>query len=283
MDWHTFGNGNNMFETIVPIFLGVVQGLTEFLPVSSSGHLVILQKMTGINSPALLFDICVHVGTLLAVLLFFYRHILDMITSICRAPGKILNSSWQCVKDDPHLKMALLIILGTIPTGLMGLFFRKQADILFGSISLTGMMLIITGCFLLITRFVKSGSRTIETLTVWDALFLGVIQGLAIIPGISRSGATITAALFIKMDRPLAGRFSFLLSIPSILGALVLELKEPVGESVFSYPMIFIASLVSFVVGYFALRLLLHVVDQGRLYYFSPYCMVVGGLAVFLC
>jgi len=272
-----------MFETIVPIFLGVVQGLTEFLPVSSSGHLVILQKMTGINSPALLFDICVHVGTLLAVLLFFYRHILDMITSICRAPGKILNSSWQCVKDDPHLKMALLIILGTIPTGLMGLFFRKQADILFGSISLTGMMLIITGCFLLITRFVKSGSRTIETLTVWDALFLGVIQGLAIIPGISRSGATITAALFIKMDRPLAGRFSFLLSIPSILGALVLELKEPVGESVFSYPMIFIASLVSFVVGYFALRLLLHVVDQGRLYYFSPYCMVVGGLAVFLC
>jgi len=270
-----------MFETIVPLFLGVVQGLTEFLPVSSSGHLVILQKMTGIDSPALLFDICVHVGTLMAVLLFFYRDILDMIESIYRAPGRVFNSSWQCVKEDPHLKMALYIIVGTIPTGLMGIFFRKQADILFGSISLTGMMLIVTGSFLLITRFVQSGTKTIENLTVWNALFLGFIQGLAIIPGISRSGATITAALLIKMDRPLAGRFSFLLSIPSILGALILELREPVADTVFSYPMIFIASLVSFTVGYFALRLLLHVVDQGRLYYFSPYCMVLGGLAVF--
>ena len=271
-----------MFETILPLFLGIVQGLTEFLPVSSSGHLVLLQKMTGIDSPALLFDICVHVGTLLAVLIFFYKDIWAMILSICQMPRKILDSSWQSAKDDPQLQMVFYIIVGTIPTGLMGLFFRKQADILFGSISLVGMMLIITGCFLLLTRFVQSGHRSIKDMTVWNALFLGFIQGLAIIPGISRSGATITAALLIKMDRPLAGRFSFLLSIPSILGALILELKEPVGETVFSYPMILMASLVSFAVGYFALRLLLHVVDQGRLYYFSPYCMVLGGMAVFV-
>jgi undecaprenyl-diphosphatase len=270
-----------MHETIIPLFLGIVQGLTEFLPVSSSGHLVIIQKMSGINSPALLFDICVHVGTLLAVLLFFYKDIEKMLVSICQLPKNIFNSSWQCIKDDLQLKMVLYIIVGTIPTGLMGIFFRKQADILFGSISLVGIMLIVTGFFLLITRFVQSGDKSIKNMTVWHALFLGFIQGLAIIPGISRSGATITAALLIKMDRPFAGRFSFLLSIPSILGALVFELKEPVGETVFSYPMIFIASFVSFVVGYFALRLLLRVVDQGKLYFFSPYCMIIGGLAAF--
>jgi undecaprenyl-diphosphatase len=269
-----------MYETIMPLILGIVQGLTEFLPVSSSGHLVLLQKMTGINSPALLFDICVHVGTLLAVLLFFYKDIFLMIVSVCQAPGKIFNSSWQTVKADPQLRMVLFIIVGTIPTGVMGLFFRKQADLLFGNISLVGIMLIITGCFLLITRFAQSGNKSINDMTLWEALFLGFIQGLAIIPGISRSGATITAALLIKMDRPVAGRFSFLLSIPSILGALVLELKEPVGNPVFSYSMIFIASIVSFFVGYFALRVLLNVVDKGRLYYFSPYCMFIGGLAI---
>jgi undecaprenyl-diphosphatase len=269
-----------MYDMIMPILLGVVQGLTEFLPVSSSGHLVLLQKMTGIDSPALLFDICVHVGTLLAVLLFFYKDIVSMIVSIYQAPGKIFNSSWQSVKDDPQIKMALFIIVGTIPTGLMGLFFRKQADLLFGSISLVGVMLIITGCFLLLTRFVLPGNKSIRDMTVWEAFFLGFIQGLAIIPGISRSGATITAALLIKLDRPFAGRFSFLLSIPSILGALVLELKEPASDPVFSYPMIFIASIVSFVVGFIALRILLRVVDKGHLYYFSPYCMAVGGLAI---
>jgi undecaprenyl-diphosphatase len=271
-----------MDETIIPLLLGIAQGLTEFLPVSSSGHLVLLQKMTGIDSPALLFDICVHVGTLLAVLLFFYKDILSMLMSICQFPSKLRRTSWACVKEDQQLQLVFYIIIGTIPTGLMGILFRKQADILFGSISLVGLMLIITGSFLLLTRFVQPGHRSIKDISVWDALFLGFIQGLAIIPGISRSGATITAGLFIKMDRAFAGRFSFLLSIPSILGALVLELKEPVGEAVFSYPMIILASLVSFAVGYFALRLLLHVVDQGRLYYFSPYCMLLGGITVFI-
>jgi len=271
-----------MFEYIIPILLGIVQGLTEFLPVSSSGHLVIFQKLTGINSPAILFDICVHVGTLMAVLLLFYKEILEMMTALIALPKSISKKSWQTIKADTQLQMIFFIIVGTIPTGLMGLYLRKQADILFGSISLVGMMLIITGCFLLLTRFVQTGNRTIKEMTVWDALFLGCIQGLAIIPGISRSGATITAALLIKMDRSVSGRFSFLLSIPSILGALILELKEPVGTPVFSYPMIFVASFVSFAVGYVALRILLNVVDKGRLYYFSPYCLAIGGAAIFL-
>jgi len=270
-----------MSEIFTPLFLGVVQGLTEFLPVSSSGHLVLLQKMSGIDSHALLFDICVHVGTLLAVLLFFYRDILAMVVSICQIPGKMLNSSWQDIKNDTELQTVFYIIVGTIPTGLMGIFFRKQADYLFGSMALVGVMLIVTGSFLLLTRFVQPGNRSIKEMTIWDALFLGFIQGLAIIPGISRSGATITAALLIKMDRTLAGRFSFLLSIPSILGALILELTEPVGAPVFSYSMIIFASFVAFVIGYIALRILLAVVDKGRLYFFSPYCLGIGGLAVF--
>ena len=272
-----------MYDTIIPLFLGVVQGLTEFLPVSSSGHLVLLQKLTGITEPALLFDICVHVGTLMSVMLIFYPDILAMITAIYQIPGKLRQEeSWQSLKTDPQLRTAFYIIVGTVPTGLMGIFFRKQADLLFGSISLVGVMLILTGLFLLLSRIVKPGNRSIMDMSIWDAIFLGVIQGFAIIPGISRSGATITAALLIKMERPVAGRFSFLLSIPSILGALILELKEPVGTPVFSYPMILMASFIAFAVGYIALRILLRVVDKGRLYYFSPYCLGVGTLALIL-
>ncbi|MBF0452063.1 MAG: undecaprenyl-diphosphate phosphatase [Candidatus Magnetomorum sp.] len=275
-----------MHETIIPLLLGVVQGLTEFLPVSSSGHLVLLQKLTGIQEPAILFDICLHVGTLMAVILIFYSDIRDMILAIIQLPGQLLKEKKQSlmalIQENKQLKTAFLIIVGTIPTGLMGIFFRKQVDILFGDISLVGMMLIITGIFLGLTRIVPSGGRSIEDITVRDALFLGLIQGFAIIPGISRSGATITAALFLKMDRSLAGRFSFLLSIPSILGALVLELSKPACDPVFSYPMIFAASLVSFAVGFIALKILLRVVDQGKLFYFSPYCIGVGGLTLVL-
>jgi len=269
-----------MIDTIIPLFLGLVQGLTEFLPVSSSGHLVLFQKAAGIQAPAMLFDICVHVGTLMAVMLIFYKDIFKMINALFQIPSKV--SSGQSLRDDTQLQMIFYIIVGTIPTGLMGILFRKQADLLFGSVPLVGIMLIITGGFLWMTRMIHPGHRTIKDLTILQALFLGFIQGLAIIPGISRSGATITAALLIKLERPVAGRFSFLLSIPSILGALVLELTEPVGEPVFSYPIIFIASILSFIVGYVALRILLRVVDQGKLYYFSPYCFGIGGLALLL-
>jgi undecaprenyl-diphosphatase len=271
-------------DIIIPLFLGVIQGLTEFLPVSSSGHLVLLQKLTGIQEPAILFDICVHVGTLLAVLLIFYEDIKDIVISMIQFPGQFYkekkHAGFNMIWHNKHLKTALLIIVGTIPTGLMGIFLRKQVNILFGNISIVGCMLIITGIFLWITHFIKNTERTIDQITLWEAIFLGIIQGFAIIPGISRSGATITAALLLKMDRQLAGKFSFLLSIPSIMGALVLELSHPAGPPVFSYPIIITASLISFAVGFFALKLLLSVVNQGRLYYFSPYCIGVGGLAL---
>jgi len=278
-----------MNDTIIPIFLGIIQGLTEFLPVSSSGHLVLLQKLTGIQEPAILFDICVHVGTLLAVLLIFYSDIRDMVIAIIQIPGQILKEK-KHIKDliwnNHHVKTAMLIVVGTIPTGLMGIFFRKQVDVLFGHISLVGGMLMVTGTFLWITRYLTETERSIDQITIRDAILLGIIQGFAIIPGISRSGATISAALFLKINRPLAGRFSFLLSIPSIMGALVLELSKPVGNPIFSYPMIMVASLVSFAVGFFALKILLRVVDQGKLYYFSPYCIAIGGITlitVFFC
>jgi len=269
-----------MFETIIPLVLGVVQGLTEFLPVSSSGHLVLLQHFAGIEEPAILFDICVHVGTLMAVLLIFYKDILLIINEILKIPGKIFKEKQTSISnlifENLELKTAFLIIIGTIPTGIIGIFFRKQVDVLFGNISLVGLMLITTGIFLGITRFIKPGVKTVKDMTIWTAIILGIIQGFAIIPGISRSGATITAALLMKMDRSFAGRFSFLLSIPSILGALVLELSKPVGDPIFSYPMILIASIISFAVGYVALKVLLYFVNQGRLYYFAPYCLLIG-------
>lgn len=265
----------NTFEAIV---LGAIQGLTEFLPVSSSGHLVLFQNLFGLKEPELLFDICLHVGTLVAVLVVFYRDILDILTALIRIPGRMKTAGgfWRLCQVDPAVRMALLIVVGSIPTAIIGLLFKKITDQLFGSTAIVGIMLLVTGTLLWLTRRIRSSGRPIARTTTKDALIIGIVQGLAILPGISRSGSTISTALFLGVDRKLAGRYSFLLSIPAIVGALVLGLDAPELATTIPLATIIAGSLVSAGVGWLALVILLRVVDRGQLHRFAPYCWIVG-------
>ncbi len=263
---------------IEAIVLGIVQGLTEFLPVSSSGHLVLLQHLFGLHEPELLFDICVHVGTLMAGLVVFYRDLAGIIGALTRMP--IL---WQqaggflpLMSDHKEFRLMLMIVVGSLPTALIGIGFAKIAQELFGTIWLVGLALMVTGTFLWFSRQRTERGRSLEEMRPVDALIIGVVQGLAIIPGISRSGATISAALYFGLDRELAGRFSFLLAIPAILGALVLGLDSDAFQTTLPVGTILLGSAAACVVGYLALVILLKMVKKGQLYRFAPYCWLVG-------
>jgi len=265
------------------VILGVVQGLTEFFPVSSSGHLVIFQQLFGLREPALLFDVCVHVGTLLAVVAYFYKDIERMALAFFRFLKTLAagGAKRAAAGGDPDLKMVALILVGTVPTGLLGFGFHQVADQLFASLLVVGLALLLTTGLLLATRLVKAKGRDILAFTVLGAVVVGVAQGLAVIPGVSRSGATIATCLIIGLNRDTAARFSFLLSIPAILGALLLSLvsgSDTWGE--FTAATLILGTLVSAGVGYAALATLIKIVRHGRLYYFAPYCLLLGLLTL---
>ncbi len=262
------------------VVLGILQGLTEFLPVSSSGHLVMGQHLFGITEPAIQFDISVHLGTLLAVVVVFYSQIREILFSMVALAGNLIYKKGEKALDDPGVKMAALIIVGSIPTGFMGIFLKQYTDILFASVPLVGILLLITGIFLWLTRNLKTGACGIPEFGFKTAFFIGVCQGGAILPGISRSGATICAGLFAGIERETAARFSFLLSIPAILGAELLSMKDAFRTGFTMDQATLFGTLASFVTGYGALVLLLSIVKNGRLYRFAPYCWIVGGIAL---
>lgn len=264
------------------IALGLIQGLTEFLPVSSSGHLVLLQNLFGMQEPELLFDICLHVGTLLAVLLVFYREILHILTTLMRLPSLILTAGGgkALFETNPDVRLCVLIVVGSVPTAILGLLFKAGAEHIFGAVWVVGLMLLVTGTLLWGTRYVATTGRELLKTRTTDALVIGFVQGLAIIPGISRSGSTIATALFLGIDREVAGRYSFLLSIPAILGALVLGLDAEELQTTIPIEMILLGSLIAAFIGYLALKLLLGLVRRGQLSWFAPYCWVLGVIAL---
>ena len=269
-------------DWIQALILGIVQGLTEFLPVSSSGHLVLLQNLFGLKAPELLFDVCVHVGTLIAVLAVFQREIRNILMSLLRiASLKRASGRWRVVYDqNEEIRIVALIIAGSIPTALLGLLFKDAVDTVFGSVGIVGWMLLVTGTVLWLTRKTAASGRSLNKTAIRDALIIGLVQGLAIVPGISRSGSTIAVALFLGIDREIAGRFSFLLSIPAILGALVLSFDPAVSHSAIQTEVILLGIFVSAIVGYGALKMLLRLVKKGHIYRFAPYCWLIGVLAL---
>lgn len=268
------------------VILGVVQGLTEFLPVSSSGHLVLGQHLFGIQEADLLFDVSVHLATLGAVCLFFRREIAGLL----RACPRLLRVLFRpaALKDlaasDPEARMVLFILAGSVPTGLIGLPLSKFSDTLFSSVPLAGVCLLITAGLLWTTRRAGHGDgdagpeAPVHDLTLFRALVIGTVQGIAILPGISRSGSTIVAGLFLGLSREMAARFSFLLCIPAILGAQILGMRH-VSLSAIPAP-VFLGMASAAVTGYAALTLLVYIVNRGRLFVFAPYCAAVGLLAV---
>ena len=255
------------------IWLGLVQGLTEFLPVSSSGHLVLGQSLLGLKEPVLLFDICVHVGTCWPPFSLSFGQTYG---PLCGDFGP------QTARDATGRRLLFLIVAGSMPTAALGLLFKDLFESLFASTAAVGAALLITGFFLLLTRLAPAGNRTVQTTGVARALVVGLAQGLAITPGISRSGITISVGLLLGMDRRLAAHYSFLLSIPAILGALLLQVMHLNPQTDVNLSVLLTGGLVAALSGYFALNILLRVVRAGALHWFAPYCWALGLVALAL-
>jgi len=236
------------------ILLGIIQGLTEFLPVSSSGHLIIAQKILGVQGDGIAISVILHLGTICALVIFFFKEILKTLSNI---------------------RLITFIMITTIITGIIGLLGKSFFESLFSSPKLVALALLITGLVLISTRrYINSTKR--DMLDVQDAVTLGIAQSIAIIPGISRSGITISSLLYRKVDKETCFKFSFLASIPAIIGAVVLEAKKidfalQAGFANFSAG--FLASLLS---GLFALWVLKLVLDKSKLHYFGYYCIAVA-------
>ena len=260
-------------------FLGVVQGLTEFLPISSSGHLVAFQHFLGLRSPELLFDVIVHGGTLLAVLLVYGKDLRRIVAeSLMAIPDMARDRSVQTVwRGRPYLRLAAYLMVGTVPAAVAGILFQDALEQAFGSLFSVGCMLLVTGTVLYGTKSWKGPGRDLEDLCLRDCLLIGVAQALALLPGISRSGITIAAGLLCGLRRDLSARFSFLLSVPAILGANLLQATEALGtQQTLNEWAFFLGGLTALVTGYVALRLLLRIVQRGSLFQFAYYCWTVG-------
>lgn len=258
----------NWLEALI---LGVVQGLTEFLPVSSSGHLEIGSVLLGINtSENLLFAVIVHAATALSTILVFRKDLAELFTGLLEFRW---NDSW---------KFAVLIIISMIPVGIVGLFFEEEISSLFiGNLLLVGSMLLVTSALLFFTHFKTANDRPV---TASRALVIGLAQAIAILPGISRSGATIATALLLGVEKAKAARFSFLMVIIPILGASLLKLKDyfeaPEANEGLTVTVMIIGFIAAFVSGYIACRWMIGIVKKGKLTYFAIYCLIIGLIAI---
>ena len=245
------------------IILAVVQGLTEFLPVSSSGHLVVLQKIFGFSQAPVLFDILLHVGTLGAIVFYFRSELAQILSGLAQKKKESVNT-------------LMLILIGTIPAAIVGILFQKQIELTFDSLKIVGMAFLITAVFLFSTKLRKNQNRQFNQLKWQDAIFVGIFQGLAILPGISRSGSTITAGLWRGVGRETAFTFSFYLAIPAILGALILKSSELLVYSSTEIIWGLTGMVIAGIVGFFTLRILEKTLKSTRFFWFGIYCLVLG-------
>lgn len=262
------------------LILGVVQGLTEFLPVSSSGHLVLAQNWLGEGflflQEAVAFDLVLHVGTLLPVLYFYRAELKKIVQALFQgSPFSHDGGPIEWFRADEHRWLAFLVVVAMIPTGLMGIGLKDVFEQLFHDPRAVCGALFFTGCLLFTTRFFGRGGTRRE-LTIGIALLIGLAQGFAITPGISRSGSTIAVALLLGLERDVAARFSFLLSIPAILGAVVLVMKDGVTLSSGTLPALGVGFVSSMLVGYGALWMLVALVRKGGLHNFAYYLWPVA-------
>ncbi|MCU0390529.1 MAG: undecaprenyl-diphosphate phosphatase [Thermoflexibacter sp.] len=259
----------NIIDSII---LGIIQGLTEFLPVSSSGHLEIGKALLNIKiTNNLLFSVVVHAATTLSTIIVFYKDILLIIKDIFKFEW---NESTQ---------FAVKIIISMIPVGIIGLFFKSDVEQFFeGDITLVGIMLCLTGILLLFTHLLRN--REGGEVTFGRALVIGIAQAVAILPGISRSGATICTAILIGTDRSKAAKFSFLMVLLPIIGATILEMQDYLKQSTthqdLAINVLIIGFLASFLSGLVACRLMIELVKKGKLIYFAIYCFIVGLIAI---
>ena len=241
---------------IKAIILGIVQGLTEFLPVSSSGHLAILEHLFGIAEPVTL-AVFLHFGTLVAIIVYFFKPITDLVKGVFKG-------------NRESLSYFIKIIIGSVPIVIFGILFESWVARVFSNMTMIAILLGITGTIVLLTGVVPKGQKSVGILS---AIFIGIGQMFAILPGISRSGMTISAGIFSGVEPERAFRFSFLLSIPAVLGANIFELKNI--SDVNNVPQLLVGMVCSFITGLVALRILRRTVYK-RFYLFGPYCIIIS-------
>lgn len=253
------------------VILGVVQGLSEFLPISSSGHLVLAEHWFGIGSADLTFEIALHAGTLLSIFIYFRKYLWEFATDLL-ARGK---SPEQIAYGRREL---LLILIGSIPAAVVGLAFKDEIETMFADPMASAIQLVITGFILLSTLLRKQGTRE---LSLFDSWWIGCAQAVAILPGISRSGATICTGLWAGVRPSRVAEFSFILSIPAIGGAMLLTLPKAWSGGHLGLPHV-VGAAVAAITGYAALRMVFAFLRGGRFAFFGVYCIIVGALAMYL-
>lgn len=262
-------------DVLQSFLLGIIQGLTEFLPISSSGHLVLGKQILGVEvETGITFEVIVHFGTLCSILIYYRKTIMELIFS---GFGFLKAPSVQ--KNDPNVKLIGFILVSMIPAMAVGFTMKDQVEAIFSDPLLVSFMLIVTGFVLFSTKFV---GETEKDVNLPNSFLIGVAQSFAMIPGISRSGSTISAALWLGVKREEAANFSFLMLIPVIAGAMLLEVKElvEVGVSDAALINLVVGFLAAFISGYYALKYLIIILKKRGFHYFSYYCWVVGGIGL---
>ncbi len=257
----------NLLEAII---LGIVQGLTEFLPVSSSGHLALVEALLGVSNDGITFEVMVHFATLLAVMFFLRKDIIEILKSLVY----FISKKPLTETNKENLYLIPYIILATIPAVIIALFFKDYITETFNNLQIIAIFFIFTGIILFLTRFTKV--ETNKSLNWKLALIIGLAQALAIMPGISRSGMTISIALFLGIGANKGAKFSFLLAIPVILGGTILELKDLLAMGLEGQKVYAIGMLAALISGYIALIFLMKILQKGKFAYFSFYLWLLG-------
>lgn len=257
------------------VILGIIQGLSEFIPISSSAHLVIAQSFLGWNIPhqtAFIFDVIIHLGTLISVIIYFRQDLRDIIKAVVN--GLIHK---QPFKEFPS-RLGWIILLATIPAVIAGLLFKSQVEQTFSQPLSAGIFLSLTAILLLLADRLGNRTRQFDKITWTDGVIIGLFQAISLLPGISRSGSAIAGGMLRNLDRQSAARFSFLLSIPAIVGAALFAIIDLLGSTNFSIqiPTLFVGLVVSAIIGYLAIRWMLLYLGNHRLYLFALYCLAVS-------
>jgi undecaprenyl-diphosphatase len=262
-------------DLIQSILLGILQGITEFLPVSSSGHLALARALIGQNlEPGITFEIVVHFGSFCSIVVYYRKLIAEIITDLFKALTPVSLKEGHFIKDE-SVRFSFFILLSMIPAMIIGFTLKDTIEQLFINPFFVSVMLIVTGTILFSTRFVKNPQKEVDG---WRALLMGVAQAMAIIPGISRSGSTISVGLFSGVNRNSVANFSFLMVLPVLAGAMILEVQEISGTGIHSaeIAVLFAGFLASFLSGYLALTYLIKILKREKFHYFSYYCWAVG-------
>lgn len=279
------------------ILLGIVQGITEFLPVSSSGHLAIFQNLLGIETEGgVFFDVLLHIGTLVALFMAFRKDVSRLLLEACRIAYDLYrnariyidnhknnkNGEYIRVIGNNYRKFVVLILVSAIPTGLLGFFSRHLVEAASGNLLAPGIGLLITAVLLLVVGSRKSGTKIPKDASYADAMWIGICQGIAVFPGISRSGMTIAASLLCGFNRNFAVKYSFLMSIPAIIGAALLELTQ-LGKANLTLGLAgtyLLGAVAAGIVGYFAIKFMIVIVQRKKFTYFAYYCFLIGLIAI---